>query len=47
MDLPVALAFLGEVFIGHFGTHKMAVHGIAVLCLGANLVYYVLRNIAF
>ncbi len=45
MALPVALAFLSELFVRYCGKYKLLIHifSIAILCI--NLLYYVIKLI--
>ncbi len=40
MALPVAAAFLGEVFIDIFGKHKKVFHFCFIFTLVINFIYY-------
>ena len=43
MALPVALAFVGELFCSYFGKYKRAVHIFCVIILIINMIYYLIR----
>ena len=43
MALPVALVFLGELFHKRFACYQIVLHGITLLVLVGNLVYYTVR----
>ena len=43
MALPVAVVFVCELFITHFGKYKRAVHIFSVIILAINMLYYLIR----
>lgn len=43
MAIPMALAFVGELYIDLFGRHKKFVHFYCITVLIINMVYYLMR----